>query len=64
MRTAYASAETKNTPATISFAGITICANATAASTAPDPLATVANDPARMKMRHMIMMFVSPIPRA
>ena len=35
-----------------------------AASTAPDPLAIVAKQPARMKMRHMIMMFVSPMPRA
>ena len=36
----------------------------TAASTAPMPLAMVANAPERMKMRHMIMMFGSPIPRA
>ena len=56
--------ETRNTPATISFAGTSDCAIVTAASTAPDPFAIVANAPARMKMRHMIMMFGSPIPRA
>ena len=56
--------EIRNTPATISRAGMNDCAIVTAASTAPDPFAIVANAPARMKIRHMIMMFVSPMPRA
>ena len=56
--------EMRNTPATISRAGTIDCARVTAASTAPDPFATLANAPARMKMRHIIMMFVSPIPAA
>ena len=56
--------ETAKSPASISFAGIAACASATAESTAPDPFATVANAPERMKIRHMSMMLVSPIPRA
>ena len=56
--------ETTNRPASISFEGMAACASATAESTAPDPFATVANAPERMKMRHMSMMFVSPMPRA
>ena len=56
--------ETRNTPATISPAGMQARASTTAASTAPEPFAMVANAPARTKMRHMIMMFGSPMPRA
>ena len=56
--------ETRKTPATIRFAGTTARAIVTAASTEPAPFAIVANAPARMKTRHMIMMFASPIPRA
>ena len=56
--------ETRNTPATMSRTGTNACAIVTAASTAPDPLAIVANAPARIKMRHMIMMLGSPMPRA
>ena len=56
--------ETTKSPANISLEGIAACASATAESTAPDPFATVANAPERMKIRHMSMMFVSPMPRA
>ena len=43
---------------------VTARAIATAPSTAPMPFAVDANAPARMKIRHMIMMFGSPMPRA
>ena len=45
-------------------AGTSACAMATAASTAPEPFAIVAKEPARMNTRHMIMMFGSPIDAA
>ena len=56
--------ETANSPASMRLAGMAACASATAESTAPEPFATVANAPERMKIRHMSMMFVSPMPRA
>ena len=56
--------EMRKTPATMSRAGMIDWAIVTAAETAPDPLATLAKAPARMKIRHMSMMFVSPIPDA
>ena len=56
--------ETRNTPATMRRVGTNACAIVTAASTAPAPFAIVANAPASMKMRHMIIMLGSPIPLA
>ena len=58
------SEETRNMPASMKRAGTSACAMATAASTAPEPFAIVANDPARMNTMHMIMMFGSPIEAA
>ena len=56
--------ETTNMPMTMRWLGRRCRAMSTAASTAPMPLAMVANAPERMKMRHMIMMFASPMPWA
>ena len=58
------SEETRNIPASMKRAGTSACAMATAASTAPEPFAIVANEPARMNTMHMIMMFGSPIEAA
>ena len=58
------SEETRNMPASMKRAGTTACAIATAASTAPEPFAIVANEPARTNTMHMIMMFGSPIEAA
>ena len=56
--------ETRNIPASMNRAGTSACAMATAASTAPEPFAIVAKEPARMNTMHMIMMFGSPIEAA
>ena len=55
---------TRNIPSSISESGTTARAMTTAPSTAPMPFAVDANAPARMKIRHIIMMFGSPMPRA
>ncbi|MBR1588509.1 MAG: hypothetical protein IJ658_09315 [Kiritimatiellae bacterium] len=54
---------TVNIPASMKRAGMRARAIATAASTAPDALATVANAPANTNMRHISIRFGSPMPR-
>jgi hypothetical protein len=56
--------ETANIPGRMREAGIKYLEMATAESTAPVALATEAKAPARMKMRHMIMILGSPMPLA
>ena len=53
---------TTNSPQTSRFGGTNASAILTAESTAPIAFAVYANDPARMKIRHIVMMSTFPIP--
>ena len=56
--------ETRKNPHSSKFPGMRFLATRTVASTAPMALAVPAKAPARMKIRHMIMILLSPIPLA
>ena len=58
------SAASTNRPGRISPGGSAPMPSATTASTAPIALDTYANAPASRKIRHIIMMFGSPMPRS
>lgn len=55
---------TTKSPASSRFGGMTASASWTDESTAPIARAVEAKAPARMKMRHMVMMSASPMPCA
>ena len=57
-------AEITNKPKTINLAGISCWAISTAASTPPTAVALAVKAPARMNIKHIIIMSLLPIPRA
>ena len=54
--------ETIKRPGSINFAGIKFRAIVTAESTYPIPWDMAAKEPARIKIRHMVIMVLSPMP--